>query len=561
MESLLLSRGHTTELLRDMPRRKRRSKSAPATVGRQPQRGGKRKQWSNTSMQAAMKAVSDDGMSINKAAVLHGVPKTTLKDRLSGRVVHGTNPGPAKYLDEEEEHALADHLIVSAKAGYGKTRKQVKAIVGNVAREKNVLRSHRVSDGWWRRFLERQPQLTLRKGDPTAHVRMNAVTKDVIEGYYNLLEETLCEHDLTNKPSHIYNMDESGMPLDHRPPNVVAKRGQKKVRYRVAGKKEQITILGCANAAGQALPPMVIFEGKHLNYQWTLGEVPGTYYGMSGKGWTDQELFRHWLKDHFVPNAVPGRPLLLILDGHSSHYEPVSIELAREEKIILFCLPPHTTQDSQPLDCTVFGPLKRHWSGVCHDFQQAHPGMVISKLNFSKLFAEAWLRAVTPANIIAGFRKCGIYPFNRNAIPILEEVQHIDVDAEDELKHDGMDDEPRDNEVEEQQFTYDQISLFQRRYEEGFDVFEDQDYVTWLRLNHPEAVPSDHSSLRAPTSVLDEFSDISPLDEIQLSVMESSTSMSALNLPTVSSVMEPSTSTSALPLSRLSWSLLLVCLP
>ena len=98
VESLLLSRGHTTELLQDLPRRKKRSKSAPATVGRQPQRGGKRKQWSNTSMQAVMKAVSDDGMSINKAAVLHGVPKTTLKDRLRGRVVHGTNPGPAKYV-------------------------------------------------------------------------------------------------------------------------------------------------------------------------------------------------------------------------------------------------------------------------------------------------------------------------------------------------------------------------------------------------------------------------------------------------------------------------------
>ena len=168
---------------------------------------------------------------------------------------------------------------------------------------------------------------------------------------------------------------------------------------------------------------------------------------------------------------------------------------------------------------------------------------VISKLNFLK---EAWLRAVTPANIIAGFRKCGIHPFNHNAMPILEEVHHIDVDAEDGLKHDGMDNEPRDNEVEEQQFTYDQISLFQRRYEEGFDVFEDQDYVTWLRLNHPEAVPSDHSSLRAPISVLDEFSDISPLDEIQLSVMESSTSTSALTPPTVSSVIEPSTSASAL---------------
>ncbi len=248
-----------------MPRRRKRSKSAPATCMRKrPRRGETRKQWSDASMLAAMEAVSNGTMSINKAALLHGVPKTTLKDRLSGRVVHGTNPGPTKYLDEEEERALADHLVVAARAGYGKTRRQVKAIVENVAREKDVLRSCHVLDGWWRRFLERQLQLSLRKGDPTAHIRMNAVTREVIEGYYDLLEETLREHNLTNSPAQIYNMDKSGVPLDHRPPNVVAKRGQKKVRYRVAGKKEQITVLGCANTVGQALPPMVNFEGKYL---------------------------------------------------------------------------------------------------------------------------------------------------------------------------------------------------------------------------------------------------------------------------------------------------------
>jgi len=91
---------------------------------------------------------------------------------------------------------------------------------------------------------------------------MNAVTKEVIEGYYDLLEGTLQEHDLTNKPAQIYNVDESGMPLDHRPLNVVAKSGQRKVHYRVAGKKEHITVLGCVNTIGQSLLPMVIFEGK-----------------------------------------------------------------------------------------------------------------------------------------------------------------------------------------------------------------------------------------------------------------------------------------------------------
>lgn len=85
------------------------------------------------------------------------------------------------------------------------------------------------------------------------------------------MEGTLQEHDLTNKPAQIYNMDECGMPLDHRPLNVAAKRGRRKVHYRVAGKKEQITVLGCANTIGQSLLPMVIFEGNWRgtrDFQW-----------------------------------------------------------------------------------------------------------------------------------------------------------------------------------------------------------------------------------------------------------------------------------------------------
>ena len=58
----------------------------------------------------------------------------------------------------------------------------------------------------------------------------------------------------------------------------------------------------------------------------------------------------HWLKDHFLNNAVSHRPLLLLLDGHSSHFEPQSIEFAKENDIVIFCLPPHTTHECQPLD-------------------------------------------------------------------------------------------------------------------------------------------------------------------------------------------------------------------
>ena len=183
------------------------------------------------------------------------MPPTTLKDRLSGRVQHGTKPGPKRYLTTKEESALADHLVDVAKVGYGKSRRQVMSIAEQVAKEKDLLRGNRILSGWWRHFIERQPQLSLRRGDATAHIRMDATSKEVIDAYYDLLKTTLDDHGLTDCPAQLYNMDETGIPLDPRPPNIVTKCGQKKVCYRVSGKKEQITVLGCANAIGQAIPP------------------------------------------------------------------------------------------------------------------------------------------------------------------------------------------------------------------------------------------------------------------------------------------------------------------
>ena len=77
------------------------------------------------------------------------------------------------------------------------------------------------------------------------------------------------------------------MPLDHKPPKVVAAKGQKKVRYRTSGNKSQVTVIACVSASGHAIPPFVIFDAKRLNMDWTNGEVPGTRYGLSSTGWVD----------------------------------------------------------------------------------------------------------------------------------------------------------------------------------------------------------------------------------------------------------------------------------
>ena len=291
---------------------RKRSHSAPATLCRPSSRPSKRKQWTEESMTAALKAI-EDGSSVSRASRDFGVPRSTLHDRVSGRVVHGVKPGPKPYLDNTEEKELGSYLKHCAKVGYGKTRKDVLCIVESATSERCRLRASHVSDGWWRRFKERQGDLSLRQGDSTAHVRMDAMNQETIDHYFSLLKDTLSTHALLDKPSQIYNVDESGVPLNPRPPKVVTTRGRvtKKVRYRTSGRKGQITVVGCANASGQVIPPMIIYDAARLNPAWTRDEVPGTKYGLSpintdlcqGKDWVMCACSR-WLHEECADDCV-----------------------------------------------------------------------------------------------------------------------------------------------------------------------------------------------------------------------------------------------------------------
>ena len=494
------------------PARKPPTKPLVAAISKRKRPFAKRKQWTRAQMDAAMKAVLiGSADSINAAARDHGVPPTTLKNRLSGRVLDGTNPGPVPYLSNEEEQELEEYLTEANKVGYGRTRRQVKVIAERVATEKGVLRGARISDGWWRRFLQRHPNLSLRSGDSTGYVRMNAMNRENLKHYFDLLKSVLEENNLMNHPEQIYNMDETGIPLNPKPPKVVALRGQKKVRYQCSGAKSQITVLGCSSGTGHVIPPFVIFDAKQLNHLWTRGEVAGTRYGLSDSGWIDRGLFYGWLEEHFLTHAVPARPLLLLVDGHSSHYDPDAIRFSRDRSVIIFCIPPHTTHEAQPLDVGFFGPLKKNWSTVCHDFIQSSPGKVITKYNFSELFSKAWLKTCLPEIICSGFKKAGIIPFNPEAlmnrcpgsdgsVEVRRNVPHFtshnadDYSSGDEAEkaRSSADSSSAENELS---FSNEKEELFRRRFDEGYDVYDDNEYILWLRSHHPNALPSSQSSV------------------------------------------------------------------
>ena len=73
-----------------------------------------------------------------------------------------------------------------------------------------------------------------------------------------------------------------------------------------------------------------------MNPQLTDGEVPGTMHGLSEKGWMDSDIFENWFTHHFLAHIPSTRPILLLLDGHSTHYNPAFIKKAAHEKVIVF---------------------------------------------------------------------------------------------------------------------------------------------------------------------------------------------------------------------------------
>jgi len=130
----------------------------------------KRKQYTPEQMERALESIASGKNTIRDAARTYGVPVTPLHNKVIGCVTHGVKPGPVPYLNAVEEKALGTFLKECASVGYGKMRKQVLAIVEGVACDKEVLKKDKISPGWWRKFLERQDDLTLRKGYNTATV-------------------------------------------------------------------------------------------------------------------------------------------------------------------------------------------------------------------------------------------------------------------------------------------------------------------------------------------------------------------------------------------------------
>ena len=121
--------------------------------------------------------------------------------------------------------------------------------------------------------------MSLRQAEPLSYARAAANNPKVIEAYFDLLEQTIETNGLAHRPGQIFNCDETGMHMTHKPPKVVAGVGQKHPYTVTSGDRAHITIMACASASGYSIPPIVIFSRKHLHLEMTMGSSSRHIYG------------------------------------------------------------------------------------------------------------------------------------------------------------------------------------------------------------------------------------------------------------------------------------------
>ena len=128
------------------------------------------------------------------------------------------------------------------------------------------------------------------------------------------------------------------------------------------------------------------------------------------------EIFVEWFK-HFLKltGATKENPVLLILDGHSTHTMNMEvIDLARANGVVLLCLPPHCSHKMQPLDVSFMKPLSIYYDQELEKWLRNHPGRVVTTFQVPELFGIAYTKVATAQTAINGFKKTGLFPTNRD---------------------------------------------------------------------------------------------------------------------------------------------------
>ena len=282
--------------------------------------------------------------------------------------------------------------------------------------------------------LVKELKLPLRIVNHGLSIRDTKTSLEYMNDFYVKLKELYDTYKFA--PCDIYNADEVGIQIADWKVGLFSSRAS--VRRNLVG-DGHLTALLTSNAAGDVWPPFFIFPGSELSC------VPGgslennAYASFNESAYMDEVLFQQWLS-LFLKDILPTRtrygiihPVLLIVDGHSSHINPTTSLTAACHDVILLCLPSHMTHLLQPNDCALNKTMKDNLQAMVTSLVESQEE--VSSGELAHMTAESLKSPNISRSIIHSFRHTGICPYeplqmsvllkNENVKPLLNESEKI----------------------------------------------------------------------------------------------------------------------------------------
>ncbi|KAL9561187.1 hypothetical protein ACKAV7_014542 [Fusarium commune] len=369
--------------------------------------------------------------------------------------------GRPRNLDEAEEKAVIAYIMWLERSGFPCNQQLIEE-AANELRASRTPPAAPVGDGRYRRFLQDNPQLQKKKlVRAFDRERAGFEAGDIadLEQFYANLGVVVEERDI--EASQMFNADECGIrigALRERLEVIIVKK-MLNAKHEVVSfsNRESTTMLGCANAAGFMIPPLMVFKTWPTE-SWDVEDLDEAIrFARSESGFSNAEISMDWIRhfnrnsfectakaqsrgitftdwfgcDEFmrdpdIPDIIWKQPYferpekeriwrLIVIDGFTGKTSLEFMDYCLRFDIEIFILPPHSTHLTQPLDVGVFQLLKNaHQRRLRHHIREGF--LNFKRSDFISKLSEILTEGFTPHNIMNGFEKSGIFPVNGAAV-------------------------------------------------------------------------------------------------------------------------------------------------
>ncbi|CAF4083685.1 unnamed protein product, partial [Rotaria sp. Silwood1] len=138
---------------------------------------------------------------------------------------------------------------------------------------------------WLQAFVKRhRMKIKWKKEEKLERICAEKFTEETRRGWFSLLKLTLEKFGLMDKSCQIFNADETGFRDKTSGKYVIVNSGTRHTfEKNGCSGKNYTTALIAINAAGQVLPPFIVYSGKNLIDNWCKGGLDGTHYAVTEK--------------------------------------------------------------------------------------------------------------------------------------------------------------------------------------------------------------------------------------------------------------------------------------